>query len=194
MIVEDIKSFLAEGRSPITGRAFPKLSENYADKKKNGDTTPNLYLEGDLYESLSYERDGDNLIIGVESDQEKKADGHNNFSGNSSLPPRRFLANSDEDQEFKNQNKILLDTLPLYEEDVQDALETYFKALEKATTKQSMASIKEAKKILSNETALPEITETQVNKLKFKQRITPSKGKTEITLGGITKKDIRGLF
>ena len=186
---------MSEGRSPLTGRNFKKLSDTYADAKKNGDTTPNLYLEGDLYESLQFEREPgtNNLIIGVDSSEEGKADGHNNFSGDSPLPQRRFLADSESGEQFKNQNKILKDTLPLYEEDVQAAIEDYFVALEKATSSMPFEKAIETINQQAQELQRPSISESEINKITFKQKFT-KRGKTAVTLGGITIKDLKGLL
>ncbi len=84
--------FLADGRSPVAREKFKELNEDYAKKFKGGDPTPNLYLDGDLQGSLDFEITEDGLIWGVmDENQRPKADGHNNFSGDSKLPKRRFI-------------------------------------------------------------------------------------------------------
>jgi hypothetical protein len=52
---------------------------------------PNLELEGDMLGALTYEAKKDGIEIGVFGAEAPKADGHNNFSGESNLPERRFL-------------------------------------------------------------------------------------------------------
>lgn len=92
---------IADGKSPVKGERFPRLSKPYADEEKFGDRTPNLDLEGDMLNALEFKRrKGDEIEIGIFKKKEvPKADGHNNFSGKSDLPQRRFVP--DERQEFK---------------------------------------------------------------------------------------------
>jgi hypothetical protein len=100
LIVDEIKIKLAKGESPVEGESFDPLSEEYAKKEKNGNRRPNLNLEGDLWDSLEAKFDGNKLVVGVfDSKEVPKADGHNNFSGDSKLPQRRFIP--DEDQSFR---------------------------------------------------------------------------------------------
>jgi len=100
LIVDEIKINLAKGESPVSGEAFKSLSKKYADKEKNGNRKPNLNLEGDLWDSIEAKFDGNKLLVGVfDANEVPKADGHNNFSGESKLPKRRFIP--DEDQNFK---------------------------------------------------------------------------------------------
>lgn len=100
LIVDEIKIKLAKGESPVQGESFDPLSEEYAKKEKNGNRRPNLNLEGDLWDSLEAKFEDNKLIVGVfDSKEVPKADGHNNFSGESKLPQRRFIP--DEDQSFR---------------------------------------------------------------------------------------------
>lgn len=46
--------------------------------------------------SLDFVASGDNIEIGVYGSEAQKADGHNNFSGKSTLPLRQFLPNKGE--------------------------------------------------------------------------------------------------
>lgn len=173
-LIDSIKDHLKDGESPVEGYKFKELSEKYADKKKGGDRTPNLKLEGDLLESLSAEYEGDTLVIGVSSSQEGKADGHNNFSGDSNLPTRRFLADSGE--VFKDQDKIIQNIIPLYEVDVSEALEEVVRAMieerARVETKISLEDLKE---------------------FKAPQVVTARK-KGSVTLGGLTKKYLEDLL
>jgi len=68
---------------------------------KGGYRTPNLELEGDMLDALTFETTSSGITVGIfeDSGQADKADGHNNFSGKSKLPLRRFIPKSDE--EFK---------------------------------------------------------------------------------------------
>lgn len=89
---------MSSGKSPVMGQSFAKLDPDYADKYKGGNRTPNLELEGDMLDSLTFEVRGDEVEVGIFSDKEApKADGHNNFSGESKLPTRRFIPDSSEE-------------------------------------------------------------------------------------------------
>lgn len=100
-IISEMLLALSDGKSPVSGHKFKKLNKQYASEMKDGDTTPNLELEGDLLDALiSKNRAGDKIEVGVFKKKEQgKADGHNNFSGNSNLPTRRFIPN--ESEKFK---------------------------------------------------------------------------------------------
>jgi hypothetical protein len=166
-IVKSIKDYLSDGESPVDGYdKFEKLSLKYAEKK--GSDLPNLYLEGDLWKSLGYERKGDTLIIGVDSSQEGKADGHSNFSGDSKLPLRRFIA--DEGEEYKEQQSIIDEVIPLYETGVQSAIEE-----------------------LTNITKIISISNIEKLNISGSNKIKKNSG-SSITLEGITEKDILKLF
>lgn len=107
MLVNEILRFTALGKSPVEGERFAKLDKEYADKEHKGDRTPRLRLEGDMMEALGYRITPDGLTIGIMDDAEQdKADGHNNFSGKSKLPQRRFIPS--QKQEFRKEirNKI----------------------------------------------------------------------------------------
>jgi hypothetical protein len=97
-IRDEIFRFVSSGRSPVAGRTFDKLDPKYADKYKGGNRTPNLELEGDMLDSLEFELTSRGIEIGIfDSDEQGKADGHNNFSGDSKLPTRRFIPDENED-------------------------------------------------------------------------------------------------
>lgn len=110
-IVNEILRFTKGGKSPVSGESFKKLSINYADDKKGGNRTPNLRLSRDMTKAIEFKTKGINLEVGIFKSGEKgKADGHNNFSGLSSLPKRRFIPQ--DDQNFKRDintkiNKII---------------------------------------------------------------------------------------
>lgn len=93
-LVEQILAKTSESESPISGYGkFPALSKLYKTKKEESGRAgvPNLDYEGDMLSALDYEITDEGIKIGVFGDQAPKADGHNNFSGASSLPLRRFL-------------------------------------------------------------------------------------------------------
>lgn len=99
-VVGEILRFVGRGQSPVEGESFPRLNSDYADEFKGGNRTPNLDLNGNMLDSLSYEVTATGIDVGIFKDsQEAKADGHNNFSGDSALPKRRFIPASN--QSFK---------------------------------------------------------------------------------------------
>lgn len=99
-IVDEIFRNLSEGRSPVKGERFKRLSKDYAVREKGGDRTPNLELTSDMIESIGFKRTKEGIAVGIMKSKERpKADGHNNFSGRSKLPKRRFIPGKD--QEFK---------------------------------------------------------------------------------------------
>lgn len=99
-VKEEILRSLSTGNSPVAGEQFKKLSKQYADEFKGGNQTPNLELEGDLLDALKFEEKASGIEIGIFPGKEvPKADGHNNFSGDSKLPKRRFIP--EENQTFK---------------------------------------------------------------------------------------------
>lgn len=106
-LVEQILEAVASSRSPVSGESWPALSKEYAREKKllGGIPKPNMELSGDMLQELTYKKTPDGIKIGFFSKSEAgKADGHNNFSGDSMLAEvgkqRRFLPG--EGQEFKN--------------------------------------------------------------------------------------------
>ena len=98
-LVEQILASTAESKSPVAGYGkFPALSKDYkAEKEESGRAgVPNLDFEGDMLSALSFEITEEGIKIGIFGDQAPKADGHNNFSGQSQLPLRRFLPDAGE--------------------------------------------------------------------------------------------------
>jgi len=172
-MMDSIKDYLVDGKSPIDGKSFQKLSKDYAENKKGGDTTPNLYLSGNLWGNLDFEIDDNVLIIGVDSEDEWKADGHNKLSSkaNNKIPQRRFIADADENETYKDLNNIIKDTIPLYEDKVQSTLEEIFQVMEEKKERISISDIKN---------------------LKVVQRIKPSS--KSVTLGGIQRQDIEDIL
>jgi hypothetical protein len=101
-LVEQIIKSAGRAESPVQGGEWEKkLSKQYAAKKKAEGlgTKANLEFEGDLLDALTFEETQDGIEVGWIGEQAGKADGHNNFSGKSSLPRRQGLP--DEGEGFK---------------------------------------------------------------------------------------------
>jgi hypothetical protein len=203
-LINDIESKLNNGESPVAGYgSFQELSTKYADTQKNGDKIANLWLKGTMQNSLDWELNGNELIIGVSPDQGPKADGHNNFSGDSKLPTRRFLAETTQGEVFKAQDKAL-ELISLFESDIEDAL-TQFKNFVKeggsgaTVTAKDFAELdpytrKEYERIQAEEARQTRALNKEIDNLKFKQKISGKKTRAEVSIGGITLSDLRGLF
>lgn len=102
-VLESVLVALGNSQSPVTGRDFKALSEEYAKDKRARGGTPvaNLLMSGDLYDSITVKRVKNKLRLTVEGDEEQaKADGHNNFSGKSKLPRRPFIPNESKGEDF----------------------------------------------------------------------------------------------
>lgn len=93
-VKEQILLSVAESSSPISGGAFKKSLSAAYKKQKEADGLPgvaNLELTGEMLDSLDYKTTKDGIEIGVFGRAALRADGHNNFSGESELPGRQFL-------------------------------------------------------------------------------------------------------
>lgn len=99
-VLEEVLSQVGEGRSPVTGRKWAKLTKQYAEREKFGSRLANLELTGRMLDSVRVLEKGNQLRLTVTQSQQKKADGHNNFSGLSSLPERRFVPDGKANQTF----------------------------------------------------------------------------------------------
>lgn len=122
-MLDEIGSFLIENtllsisqkKSPVKGEGqFKALSSDYKKKKMSevGNSIPNLELSGSMLDSLDYKVVGDSIKIGVFGKEAPKADGHNNFSGDSTLPKRRFIPDKGQDyteQIAKEVDRIIAD-------------------------------------------------------------------------------------
>lgn len=84
---------VGESKSPLDGSKYKALSKDYKKFKKSEGApgVPNLDLTGDMLGSLEYRETSSGIELGVFGKEAPKADGHNNFSGDSTLPERRFL-------------------------------------------------------------------------------------------------------
>jgi hypothetical protein len=93
LLVEQILDAVGDQKSPVTGNAFKPLSLEYSKRKKDevGNTRANLDLFGDMLSSVDYKIRDEKLEIGVFGSEAPKADGHNNISGDSKIPTRRFI-------------------------------------------------------------------------------------------------------
>lgn len=94
-LLTGVLDYVSSGTSPVSGHGkFKALSKEYKKIKAkiSGSKKPNLELYGDMLDALEVVDKGNRLTIGVFNEEEaKKADGHNNFSGKSKLPLRRFI-------------------------------------------------------------------------------------------------------
>lgn len=132
-LIQETMDRLASGKSPVKGERFKQLSKDYAIKQKGGDRTPNLYLEGDMQEALGYKVTKDGLVFGIQDESQRdKADGHNNFSGKSALPRRRFIPG--EDQDFTNDIQRGI-------EDILDGFKVEAKEIEATSDETSLGSL-----------------------------------------------------
>jgi hypothetical protein len=77
---EQMLSDIGEAKSPVTGRAFRKLSKDYAEYKEGESSSviPNMELTGEMLDALEVEdRGGSKIEIGwFEEDQAAKAFNH----------------------------------------------------------------------------------------------------------------------
>lgn len=98
-ILEQVLKDVSKGISPVYGKKWDGLSSDYKNikKKVSGSTLANMELYGDMLDALEYKIKPDGIEFGIwDSKQAAKADGHNNHSGKSKLPLRRFIPTEDE--------------------------------------------------------------------------------------------------
>ena len=101
-LIDSILQNVGTAKSPVKGEVFPVLSKDYK-KEKAGEgrgTKANLELSGDMLDSLVFKHTEKGVKVGIIGGEAAKADGHNNFSGKSQIPQRRFLP--EEGQSFKS--------------------------------------------------------------------------------------------
>jgi hypothetical protein len=116
-LVEQTLLSVGNSNSPLEGYGkFPGLSDKYKKKKKSerGDTSANLNAEGDMLDSLDFKTTREGVTIGVYGKNAPKADGHNNLSGESKLPLRRFLPDTSDAYAAKIEKgikQIIADTI-----------------------------------------------------------------------------------
>jgi hypothetical protein len=102
----EVLSYVSEGKSPVKGGEWKRsLSPEYKSIKEkiSGSNFANMELTGDMLDALEARVTSRGTIqIGwFGGEQAAKADGHNNFSGNSTLPRRQSIPNADEGQTFR---------------------------------------------------------------------------------------------
>jgi hypothetical protein len=102
----EVLSYVGDGKSPVAGGQWKRsLSPEYKKVKEkiSGSTFANLELYGDMLDALEARVTSKGTIqFGIwDATEAAKADGHNNFSGESELPAREFIPNEDKNQTFK---------------------------------------------------------------------------------------------
>lgn len=102
-VTEEVLDYVASGKSPISGGKWKRgLSREYAKRKAEMSSAlfANMELTGDMLDALEcvQTRSG-KLELRIKGKEAAKADGHNNHSGRSKLPPREFIPK--EGQAFK---------------------------------------------------------------------------------------------
>ena len=115
-LLEQMLDSVSKRESPVTGKTFQGLSPKYKKFKKDAGlgTAANLEFSGDMLDALSYVETDKGIRIGVFGSEAKKADGHNNISGKSSLPPRTFIPKEGEsftNTIVKEVNAIISDSI-----------------------------------------------------------------------------------
>lgn len=114
-VKSEILDYVSRGKSPVSGHGnFVKYDEEYKKFKSqySSSSIVNLELTGSMLDSLEYKIDGNSIEFGIfESSETGKADGHNNHSGDSSLPTRRFIPKDNERfvHEIENEIDSILD-------------------------------------------------------------------------------------
>lgn len=113
---EQILLAVGEAESPISGERFPALAKSYKKFKEDNNLPgkANLEFTGAMLDALDFKPTTDGIKIGVFGSEAGKADGHNNFSGDSTLRKRRFLPG--DGQKFKEEimtevNRIVVDAV-----------------------------------------------------------------------------------
>lgn len=110
---KEIKDFVREktieiaqrGVSPVSGHGkYKRLTKQYAVAKKGGNRLANLTLEFKMLNSAKVtDRPGGKMRLTVPQKEQKKADGHCNFTGKSSLPKRTFVPDEKKGETFKRE-------------------------------------------------------------------------------------------
>lgn len=102
LVLTSVLEYVGDGKSPVKGYgAFKQLTKDYAEKEHGGNRKAKLELSGDMLDAMHVKVKGDRLILTIDEDQQGKADGHNNFSGDSLLPTRRFVPKGKDGETFK---------------------------------------------------------------------------------------------
>lgn len=155
-LVEQTLLFVGDAKSPIAGEGWKRsLNPEYKKEKvaDGGTGFANLEASGSMLQSFEFETTSDGIKIGIFGSEAEKADGHNNFSGDSELPQRRFLP--DEGQLYKAAiergvdeiiNEILSEDADLSKEDLEvvETTEELYSILSSSTGISSRADIRSA--------------------------------------------------
>ena len=93
VVVVPIRRAAYAAKSPFRGQAWPGLTEAYKKLKKaeGRGTKANLEFSGDMLDALEFKRTSSGIKLQITGSTAPQADGHNNFSGKSSIPTRKFL-------------------------------------------------------------------------------------------------------
>jgi hypothetical protein len=106
LIKTRVLEYVGNLNSPVSGRGkFKALNKAYkAEKEASGRPgQPNLEFHGDLLDSVRVKFEGDESVLYVLSSESDKADGHNNHSGESELPIRRFIPKAEDGETYKRE-------------------------------------------------------------------------------------------
>lgn len=138
---DEILKSVGNAKSPVSGERFPGLSKSYKEfkQKQNRPGKANLEFTGDMLDAFDVKvTDQGRVKPGVFGSSEVgKADGHNNFSGESTLRKRRFLP--DEDQKFKSDIQSGIDEI--INEAIADGVKLPVRRLKNAGTRAEAVSI-----------------------------------------------------
>lgn len=95
LVQTSVLEYVGDAKSPVKGGPWKRgLSPAYKKIKsqESSSTVANLELTGDMLDALEVVRKrGTTLSLQIEGEEAPKADGHNNHSGDSPLPERRFI-------------------------------------------------------------------------------------------------------
>lgn len=120
LVLTSVLDSVGSSKSPVSGHgSFKSLNKDYAEREHGGDTKCKLELSGSMLDGLKVKNLGDELVLTVSEKQQPKADGHNNFSGESKLPLRRFIPKEDDGETF---DKKIIQEIRLQ---LRDAIDEY---------------------------------------------------------------------
>ena len=108
-LVEQSLVAISEVKSPVAGESIPALAKGPYRKKKLeelGNSSADLQNSGETLDALDWKPTAKGIKIGVFGDRAPVADGHNNFSGKSDLPRRRFLPGEDQNYRAGIQKEV----------------------------------------------------------------------------------------
>lgn len=100
IVKTEVLEYVSKGTSPVSGGPWKRsLSPEYKKLKQSesGVSYANMELTGDMLNALDVRKKrGTKLSLEIAGSEAPKADGHNNHSGDSTLPERRFIPKDDE--------------------------------------------------------------------------------------------------